>query len=63
MRDPEPTNEAVGATNEVVAENDDETDAINIISGDGFHGFRDDDIDLQDFEPEMAPDMPLIFFY
>ena len=45
-----------------MAENDDETDAINIISGDGFHGFRDDDIDLQDFEPEMAPDMPLIFF-
>ena len=39
MRDPEP-DEAVGATNEVVAENDDETDAINIISGDGFHGFR-----------------------
>ena len=53
MRDPEPTNEAVGATNEV---NTNESN-VEVLAP-----MNDEDIDLQDFEPEMAPDTPLIFF-
>ena len=53
MRDPEPTNEAVGATNEV------NTNESNV---DDLAPMNDEDIDLQDFEPEMAPDTSLIFF-
>ena len=56
MRDPEPTNEAVGATNEVNTPRENESN-VEVLAP-----MNDDDIDLQDFEPEMAPDMPLIFF-